>query len=429
MTDPSKIEPFSRVSLTWKGRTLEGVITPGTGTLRLKLDSGYNVGLDVASVENITVLEKPSKKPEAPADDAASKLKKDSIVLIHTGGTIASKVDYETGAVYPSFSSKELLDSYPELAELGLIHAIQISNIVSEDLRFSHINGIAETIHELRDDPNVAGFIVTHGTDTLHYTAPALSFALGGLKKPVMIVGAQRSSDRPSSDARINLLSAAFAIRNLNALPPAVYVCMHESVHEMRCSLILGVAARKMHSSRRDAFESINRPVAASIDFENRVIEENPLFKVPDQEPRFEPLEEDLKVGVLVSRPNLFASEVAQYAKGYAGLIVEGSGFGHLPASADVDPENGAILDAVAKVAKKVPVFMTKRTISGVTNLNVYSPGRKIRDAGVMGHGTDCTPETAYMKLCWALSNHPDRVRELMETNIAGEYTDARDIE
>lgn len=413
------IPAFSRVRLTWKGRTLEGIITPGIDTMRLKLDSGYNIGLEADQVSDIEVLAPPPKKPKAPS----SKKGEGGIMLIHTGGTIASKVDYASGAVYPSFSSDELLASYPELEEFAPIETLELSNIVSEDLRFSHMNAIAKAIHERRDDPRITGFIITHGTDTLHYTAAALSFILGSLEKPVIIVGAQRSSDRPSSDARLNLLSAALA---LSSVPPAVYVCMHDSIHDERCALILGVSARKMHSSRRDAFASINRSPIGFVDFASRTVDLEP-FELPASEPRFEPLDESLRIGVLVSRPNLFAADVASYGS-YDGLIVEGSGFGHLPASKDADPENGRILDAMRDIAQRIPVFMTRRTISGMTNLNIYTPGRKLREAGVLGHGLDCTPETAYVKLAWALSHHKDDVAQVMESNVAGEYLPARDL-
>ena len=414
------VEPFSRVRLTWKGRTLEGILTPGTDTMRLKLDSGYNIGLDADQVSDIEVLAEPQERAPAPAP------RKDraGILIIHTGGTIASKVDYASGAVYPSFSSEDLIASYPELEEFAPISTIELSNIVSEDVRFSHMNAIARTIHEHRDDPAIEGFIVTHGTDTMHYTAAALTFILGGLTKPVILVGAQRSSDRPSSDARLNLLSAAFALRTA---PPVVSVCMHESIHDERCALILGVSARKMHSSRRDAFASINRPPIGIIDFANRSIELEPL-ELPEAQPRFEPLDESLRIGILVSRPNLFASDVASYAA-YDGLVIEGSGFGHLPASADADPENGRILEEIRTIAARIPTVMTRRTISGVTNLNIYTPGRKLREAGVLGHGTDCTPETAYIKLAWLLSHHKEDVAARFEANVAGEYAPARDIE
>ena len=412
------VEPFSRVRLTWKGRRLEGILAPGSETMRLKLDSGYNIGLLSTDVSDVEVLAPPPAKPAPRSSHSEG-----PILLIHTGGTIASKVDYASGAVYPSFSSEELVAAYPELEELGPLRTLELGNIVSEDVRFSHINAIAKAIDEYRSDDSLMGVIVTHGTDTMHYTAAALSFILGRLEKPVVLVGAQRSSDRPSTDARINLLSAALA---LPSLPPAVYVCMHDSIHEERCRIILGVSARKMHSSRRDAFESINRPAVGYVDFEHRHVEVEP-FELPEDEPRFEPLDESLRIGVLVSRPNLFAEEVSQYAS-YDGLIVEGSGFGHLPASHDADPENGRILEAIEKLTQKIPVFMTRRTISGVTNLNIYTPGRKLRDAGVLGHGCDATPEAAYVKLAWALSHHREDVDVVMERNVAGEYTPARDV-
>jgi glutamyl-tRNA(Gln) amidotransferase subunit D len=414
------IPAFSRVRLTWKGRRLEGILTPGTDTMRLKLDSGYNIGLETSEVSEVEILAPPPNRPVT----QASKKAKGGILLIHTGGTIASKVDYASGAVYPSFSSEELLASYPELEEFSPIETIMLANIVSEDLRFSHMNAIAKAIHERRDDPTIKGFIVTHGTDTMHYTAAALSFILGSLEKPVILVGAQRSSDRPSSDARLNLLSAVLA---LHSAPPAVYVCMHGSVHDERCVLILGVSARKMHSSRRDAFASINRPPVGFVDFAHRIVDIEP-FELPASEPRFEPLDESLRIGVLVSRPNLFARDVEAYGS-YDGLIVEGSGFGHLPASKEADPENERVLKSIERIAQKIPVFMTRRTISGVTNLNVYTPGRKLREAGVLGHGCDSTPETAYVKLAWALSNHKDDVARIMEENIAAEHSAARDIE
>lgn len=428
--DAERIEPFSTVEVRTETDEFRGLILPTKGFLQLKLKSGYNIGIDYANITNIKVISKPQKSEEK--KDKKSNIEGKRIVLLHTGGTIASKVDYSTGAVYPSISSHELLENYPELGELADVETIVVSNILSENLMFGDINKIAEETQLQMQDPEVLGIIITHGTDTMHYTAAALSFMIPKITKPIIMTGSQRSSDRPSSDAKINLLNSVYSILHLNeaGLDNDVYICMHHSIYEESCCLIRGLSARKDHSSRRDAFESINRPKAAIVDYSKDNIEvtkEYLQYQENDRKAKSENsfatekltlLDENKKVGILKSHPHMRSEEIEIYS-GFDGLIIEGTGFGHLPVMGD----NESLLESLRKLAAGIPVFMTRQPIRGVTNLKIYSAGRKIKEAGVLGDYTDITAEAAFMKLSWLVSNaKANEAKIMMEKNLKGEF-------
>jgi glutamyl-tRNA(Gln) amidotransferase subunit D len=405
---------------------------PTTVFLQLKLKSGYNIGIDYSSIKEISVV----SKPETGTQDKnkEEKVEGKRIVLLHTGGTIASKVDYATGAVYPSISSSELLENYSELKEMANVETIVVSNLLSENLRFEDINRMAEALQIQLEDENVLGVIITHGTDTMHYTAAALSFMIPKITKPIIITGSQRSSDRPSSDAKINLLNSVYSILNIpkSELDNDIYLCLHHSIYEENCCLIRGLNARKNHSSRRDAFESINRPKAAVVDYSSdsfEISKEYLQYQEIDRKAKSENnfgkenlflLDENKKVGILKAHPNLFPEEVEMYSS-FDGLIIEGTGFGHLPVIGKKESEK--VLESLKKLASKIPVFMTKQPIWGMTNLKIYAAGRRIGEAGVLGDEKDITTESAFMKLAWPVSNaNSEEAKKLMETNLRGEF-------
>lgn len=383
----------------------------------LKLDSGYNIGIDNERIDSIDVIEEASQPSSTDAPEQDPDLP--GIHILHTGGTIASKVDYETGGVTNAYDVDELLNLFPELHDHAHITSTFLFNKSSEDLRFTDYNQIIEGVRKaIHDDP--AGVIIAMGTDTMHYTAAALSFALQGLPCPVVLVGAQRSSDRPSSDAARNLLSAVSFINSEKTTYDGVAVCMHGDIEGNQAYIHRGTTVRKMHSSRRDAFKSINNTPLTTVDFEDYTVTDE-VREPSTQDFETKPFDTDITIGLLKSRPGLQATEITQY-EDYDGLILEGTGLGHFPLQGS--DENEAIAQGIADLAATIPVAMTTQCIHGRINQQVYSHGRRLKDLGVLGHGLDIHPETAYVKLAWLLSHHnTTTARQLFQANLAGELS------
>ncbi len=402
------------------GVTYTGVCMPDSDVkvLRLKLDSGYNVGLLRKKISKLSVVKKKvAKKKKVSSVRQRSKLP--HVAILHTGGTVASKVDYTTGGVSAQFSDAELLALFPKLKEVAHISSRFLSNMFSEDIHFAHINQIAKAVHRELKKKDVVGVVVTHGTDTLAFSAAALSFMFSGLQKPVVFVGAQRSSDRGSSDAYQNLLCAVqFAT---HAKCGEVVVCMHESSDDALCAIHRGVNVKKLHTSRRDAFCSVNAEPLATIDTRGNMHAFS-TFRVFEGKLKLDLLNERLNIGVVVSRPNMRAQDVLAFEK-CNGVVVLGSGLGHLPVNVlDTSSKvNQSILRAVKKLAKKMPVVMTSNCVYGRVNMNVYATGRKLQDGGVLGDGLSMHFDVAYMKLAYLLSCQKKNVASLYVENLRGE--------
>ncbi len=419
-------KPGDRVKVVTQEEGIEGTLMPEEKDfVMLKLDTGYNIGIDKKRIREI-ILIKEHKTKEIPPPKAEQKKNLPTITILHTGGTIASKVDYETGGVISKFKPEEMLEMFPELKNIANIKSRLIRQMFSEDMRFAHYNILAKEIEkEIKE--GVDGIIVTHGTDTLHYTGAALSFMLQNLGVPVILVGAQRSSDRGSTDAALNLIAAAFFITASKDFAE-VALCMHENINDEWCSILPGTKSRKMHSSRRDAFQSINVTPWARVNVKEKKVDllRTGYHKRAKTTVGVRLFKENIKVGMLMSHPNLTAQEIEFY-KGYDGLIVEGTGFGHLPIN-EIDEEtkeHTKIAEAVKKLVQAgTIVAATTQTISGAVNLNVYSTGRKMQELGIIGNLTDMTPETAFIKLAWLLSNNSkDKTKEMYSQNLCGEIS------
>ncbi len=346
-------------------------------------------------------------------------------MILHTGGTIASRVDYSTGSVIAQFSPDEILANNPELKEIGHFGSVLTSNIMSEAITFKHYNKIAKAIKK-EVDAGCKGIIITHGTDFLHTSAAALSFVLENVPIPIVFVGSQRSSDRGSSDASSNLICAA---RLLKEKKKGVFVVMHASSNDDKCLIIDGLHARKMHTSRRNAFVAVNNIPLGSIDIKSKKVVWNKerdyqYGMQKTNEKKFSlKLFKEVKVGIIKTRPNMFAEEFSFY-KDYDGLIIEGSGIGNAPVmSFDKESEESErIFEAIKKL--NIPIALTSQTIHGRINMDVYSVSRRLKEIGIMGNHLDMMTEVAYLKLAWLLSNHPDRVRELYHKNLRGEISE-----
>jgi glutamyl-tRNA(Gln) amidotransferase subunit D len=388
----------------------------------IKLKNGYNIGINVANIQSITKIIQESDQ-NLPVETFKKEHLKEvevlpKIALISTGGTIASKIDYRTGGVSSALSASELYASVPELEKYASIDTDVILNEYSENLKPEHWTMIANKIAEKVKSNMYRGIIVSHGTDTMHYTAAALSFALQNLPIPVVIVGAQRSSDRPSSDAALNLISATiFATKSEFS---GVFVAMHASSSDETIACHVGTRVRKNHTSRRDAFESIDiTPVAmikgdkveiqteqSEIKLQKRNGDSNSFLVKPDF---------DSKVILLKYHPG-FDPNLIIYAmmSGYKAIIVEGTGLGHI--SRECFPQ------IQKAVESGVMIFMTSQCIWGRIRMTVYDTGRDLLDMGVIPL-SNMTSETATVKAMWVLANHKDieSAKKMMQENIANE--------
>ena len=379
----------------------------------LKLSTGYNVGLEVSRLTGAKVKAKgeaPSFRPP-PAPKAKGSLPR--VLVLGTGGTIASRIDYRTGAVTPAVSAEELHALIPELSEIARIEPEILFSILSEDMGPQHWSAAAKRVARAVKD-GVDGVVVTHGTDTMGYTAAALSFALAGIPIPVVLVGAQRSSDRPSSDATLNLIGGVSVAAN--APFSGVYVAMHLDESDEKIAFHRGTRVRKNHTSRRDAFVSVGVPVAA-------VWGRGGLEFVDEGLPRrggkgFAPRPEfDDKVSLLKFYPSMPASMIrAAEGAGARGVVVEGTGLGHT--------NKECITELRRFIRGGGAAFMTSQCINGRVDMNVYENGRDLLEAGVVPL-EDMLAETALVKAMWAFGNSPsaDEAKRMMIENVAGETT------
>lgn len=399
---------------------LEGLLMPRTELadekhLVVKLPNGYNIGVCVESVKKLEVLEKGSPpKILLPPPPPVSR-DKPKVVIVGTGGTIASRVDYRTGAVFPALTAGELYSIVPELAELASVEVVEVCRVFSEHMTPNIWIKIGKEVAR-QVNRGARGIVITHGTDTMGYTAAALSFMLKGLFRPVVLVGAQRSSDRPSSDASLNLISAVtFATKSDVA---EVTVVMHGSMSDDFCLAHRGTKVRKCHTSRRDAFVSVNqKPLALIKNGEVIMIEEN--YRKASEKGRVRVDSKfDSKVILLKATPGLRSEVIdAIVDLGYHGIVIEGTGLGHVP-----ETLFKGIREAIAR---GVPVVMTSQCIWGRVNMRVYSTGRDLLNLGVIP-AEDMLPETAFVKLMYVLGHTKNmkKVREMMLTNIAGEISE-----
>tara|TARA_Y100000034_G_scaffold136782_1_gene215729 strand:+ start:446 stop:1690 length:1245 start_codon:yes stop_codon:yes gene_type:complete len=403
-----KEKPGDLVEIKAKKEKIQGRVMPSKNDkIVLKLKSGYNLSLNKKEMKSTKKLKQSTKSTKIKIKQNKELPK---IVILHTGGTLASKVDYETGAVSSSFTPEDLLDKYPELKKLAYIDSKLVFNILSENFRFEHYNRLAKEIEKVK---NAKGIIITHGTDTLAYTSAALSFALEGLSIPVLLVASQRSSDRPSSDSFLNLYLAIRFI--LESDFKDIGICMHSSMSDESCSILPATKTKKLHSTRRDAFRPINtKPIA--IISKNSIKFYNKNYNKENRKLKLKLFKENLKIGVITMHPNMDSSELSLF-KNFNGLVIQSYGLGHLP----IEEKNEKILTELKKL--KIPKVMVTQTIFGPINMNVYSTGRKIKD-NLIGNYTDLTLETAFMKLAWLLSNHPKDIEKVFSKNLRKEINE-----
>ncbi len=401
-----------RVSARRNGTTYEGVLMPSRREdhIVIKLDNGYNIGLRAAESELKLVAKGRELKP-LDQDKPLRRIEGfPQVSILSTGGTIASKVDYRTGAVTSQFSAGEIIAAIPELEEIANYNARIIYQILSENMRADYWMELARAVaEEIRN--GAEGVIITHGTDTMMYTAAALSFMLR-TPVPVVIVGSQRSSDRPSSDAAMNAICAStVAISDI----AEVCVVMHGTTSDDYCSIHRGTRVRKMHTSRRDAFQSMNQPPIGRVNYSDRKVHTFVPYRSRGEVElavfdRLEP-----RCALVKYTPGAQPDVLDYYIeKGYRGIVLEGTGLGHVASN---------WIDSIGKATKAgIPVVVTSQCLRGRICDRVYDTGRYMLDAGAI-EGEDMLPEVALVKLMWVLANHPDEVGSMMRTPLAGEIS------
>lgn len=416
------IKPGTKVELhTKKGdfvcRILE---SPVQDVILVKLDSGYNIGIREEEILDVKVL-KESLVEVKNQKIAVEKNNLPNIALVATGGTISSRLDYKTGGVKWLTNPDELLKFYPELLNIANVSRIEIPFMkASENMDSGDWKKISEVVGKLLEDENISGVIITHGTDFLHYTASALAFSLRNLNKPVVLTYSQRSSDRASSDASLNLqCSARMAISGIKE----VMLVGHSNSSDDYCYALPATKVRKMHSSRRDTFRPINS---------------SPIAKVwPDKIEFMKECSNNSEGKLKVD--NNFSGKVAllkfypgqdpeilnyYFENGYKGVVIETSGLGHLI----TDGKSNWIPKLKKVIDKGLIVCAVPQTFYGKLHPFVYSAGRELEKTGII-YLKDMLPETAFVKLSWVLGDKKksaslDLVKEYMLKNFAGEIND-----
>ncbi|MDP8219773.1 MAG: Glu-tRNA(Gln) amidotransferase subunit GatD [Candidatus Stygibacter frigidus] len=380
----------------------------------LKLATGYNVGVDVFTITEMTELgykEAHYKIPEKefPYTEGLPKVK-----LLGTGGTIASRLDYRTGAVIPAFSPGELYGAVPELADICNLDTEKVFAVFSENMGPEQYKKLAVTIGE-EIEKGIQGIIIGHGTDTLHHTAAALTFMCQNLPVPVVLVGSQRSSDRPSSDAALNLMHAATAAGHGDIAE--VMVCMFGPTSDEYGLLHRGTRVRKMHSSYRSTFRTIGDvPLGTVTRAGVKPIHSDYNHRRNDNKAKIFPYFEE-KVTIVYYYPNMQPDIIDSLVEnGYKGIVIAGTGLGHV---------NKLIYPAIKRAAAAgVAIYMTVQTLWGYVHMFVYDTGRDLMAMGIVP-AENMLPEVAYIKLGWVLGQTSDLeiVKEMMLSPISGEIT------
>ena len=414
----SNIKVGDTISITNNGEEYVGVLMPRSQVgsdqyhIIIKIETGYNIGIKLKQDSEIRRIKAGKKKRTTPTEEEPDTKNLPTASILSTGGTIASKVDYQTGAVNPALSAQDLYDTVPELRNYANVRAKVIMSVLSENIQPKDWTKIARSVaSEIKTGSD--GVVIPHGTDTLGSTSAALSFALQNLPVPVVLVGSQRSSDRPSSDAAMNLIGAINLATRADAAE--VFVLMHAETGDSFLHAHRGTRARKLHTSRRDAFQSVNDYPLFRVSGEDVKELHSPLLRRDTErklilKPKFEE-----KVALVKTNPGVESSIIDYYVEtGYRGIVIEGTGLGHVP--------NRLHLSIKKAVDAGIVVTMSSQCLFGRVDMNVYRSGVELLDIGVVPC-EDMLPETALVKLMWVLANskNQDTAKELLLKPLAGE--------
>lgn len=408
----------SAVVKTTRGR-FEGTVLPRSENdddqhIVLKIATGYNVGIDIKTIEDMdeTGYKKANYKipeQEFPYTEGLPKVK-----LFGTGGTIASRLDYRTGAVIPAFSPGELYGAVPELADICNLETEKVFAVFSENMGPKQYVSLAKAIGK-EIEKGTDGIVIGHGTDTMHHTGAALTYMVQNSPVPIVLVGSQRSSDRPSSDAALNLMHATYAAGHSDIAE--VMVCMFGPTSDEYGLLHKGTRVRKMHSSYRSTFRTIGDTPLAMVRRDGvRHIKKDYKHRRKDRNVDILPYFDD-RVTMLYYYPGMKPDTLdALVEKGYKGIVIIGTGLGHV---------NKELYPAIKRAHDKgVHMYMTLQTLWGYVQMFVYDTGRDMMALGIIP-AANMLPEAAFIKLGWALgqTDDPEEVKKLMLTPVNGEIT------
>jgi glutamyl-tRNA(Gln) amidotransferase subunit D len=413
------IRTWSKVRITKGNARYEGLLLPRSEHtddmyVTLKVDTGYNLGVLIDDDTKIEELGYQKGSYQLPHINVIRKKELPNVTLLGTGGTVASRLDYRTGSVLPAFTPEELFSAVPELISAVNLTPKTLYQILSENFRPEYWVKTAEAIGK-EIESGADGVIIGHGTDTMCTTGAALSYFLQSLPVPVVLVGSQRSSDRPSSDGPRNILYAATLAGRENFAE--VVVCMHGGTSDSYNLVHRATRCRKMHSSRRDTFRTLDDIPLGKIDdsgvtwFKDDV---RPRGRVEDF---YLDAKIDPRVGMLYSYPGMSPDILdSMVDRGYHGVVIIGTGLGHV--GTDIFPA----LERCQE--EEIPVVLVVEPLFGYVQLRVYETGRDMLARGVI-EGANMLPSAAYTKLIWVLGHtrNIEEVKRLMQTDVAGEIT------
>src|SRR6056297_811436 len=413
------IRVWSAVDIKTTRGKFEGKILPRSENdddkhLVLKIPTGYNIGVDVDTINDMVEKGYEKANYQIPEQEFPYSDHLPNVKLFGTGGTIASRLDYRTGAVIPAFSPGELYGAVPELADICNLTTEKLFAVFSENMGPEQYKALAIAIGK-EIEKGIDGIIIGHGTDTLGHTAAALTFMVQNSPVPIVLVGSQRSSDRPSSDAALNLIHAAYTAAYADIAE--VMVSMFGPTSDEYGFLHRGTRVRKMHSSYRSTFRTVGDVPLATVKWgEVKPIKKDYNPRRKDKKATILPFFEE-KVTIVYYYPNMQPDIIDMLVdNGYKGIVIAGTGLGHV---------NKPLYDAIERATKKgVHFYMTVQTLWGYTHMFVYDTGRDLMDKGVIP-ADNMLPEVAYIKLGWALgqTNDPEEVKKLMLTPINDETT------
>lgn len=329
------------------------------------------------------------------------------VLLLHTGGTLGM-AGGRPSALRPSAFFRTLKQRAPELFRLADIELELFSNLDSSEMQPELWSRMAAHLH--RRLPEFDGAVVTHGTDTLAYTASALSFMLRNLPCPVVLTGSQRPLGEIRTDARLNLIDSVLSALNG---PREVTICFDSHLYR-------GNRTRKVKVAEYDAFESPNFPVLGTLGvdatFEPGLRSRGPLRLLERLDPR---------VFLLKVFPGLDPALPLALLPHIRGLVLEAYGAGNFP----MDPDLGrSLLPLFARAREQgIPVVVVSQAYRNGVDLTLYEPGAAALQEGAISGG-DMTPSAALVKLMQALAYHrtPEAVAQALQTPVAGELTIGR---
>jgi glutamyl-tRNA(Gln) amidotransferase subunit D len=411
---------WSDVTIATDTGSFNGLILPRSKTadakhIVIKMITGYNVGLSCFKVTDIKINGRRKANYKIPEKEFPYTEGQPNVKLLGTGGTIASRLDYRTGAVIPAFSPGELYGSVPELADICNLKTEKLYGVFSENMGHEQWIGLANAIGK-EIEKGIDGIVIGHGTDTMHHTAAALSFMVQDSPVPIVMVGSQRSSDRPSSDAAINLINATRTAATSDIAE--VMVCMFGPTSDQYGLLHRGTRVRKMHSSYRSTFRTLSDIPLAMVDKNGvKPLKQDYKRRRLDKNVTITPTFDD-RVSLVYYYPGMKPDIIDSLIENdYKGIVIAGTGLGH------VNRPLYAALDRAKKAG--VAVYMTVQTLWGFVQMYVYETGRELMDLGVIPTA-NMLPEVAYVKLGWALgqSSNLDEVEKIMLNSINSEITE-----